>query len=85
MLASFHRSGGLATASRAGLRRSEAPERITRLYSEFDAPLRRASLRACAPARFAVRAIRSPDRRGAARAGLAATRISPCHQTSGAQ
>jgi len=44
MLASFHRGGGSAAASRSGLGRSGATERITLLYSKFDAALRGARL-----------------------------------------
>ena len=51
MLALFHRGGGLATASRTGLRRSGATERLSRLYSKFDAAFRSAMNRARAVSR----------------------------------
>lgn len=84
MLVSFHRSGGLATASRAELRRSGATERLTRLYSKFDAAVRSARFRARAIARFAD-AVLSPNPFGASAAGLAIACTSPRHYIPGAQ
>lgn len=85
MLASFDRGGGLATASRATLRRSEIPERITRLYSEFDALLRCARLCAGALVRFAADPAPASQASGAGSAGLAIACTSPRHQNPGAQ
>lgn len=95
MLASDHRSGGLATASRAGLRRSGVTERITRLYSKFDAVLRGARLYvhaiyahaiyAHAMARLAADARPSPDLTEAGDAGLAIACTSSRHHIPGAQ
>lgn len=82
MLASFHRGGGLATASRATLRRSEAPGRITRLYSEFDALLRRARRCAGALVRFAADPALASQASGA---GFAIVCTSSRHQNPGAQ
>src|SRR5690242_21726804 len=85
MLLSVHRSGGLATASRAGLRRSGATERLTRLYSKFDAAFRSARLSARAVGRLADDAILSPDMNGAHASGLAIACSSPRHHSPGAQ
>jgi hypothetical protein len=90
MLVSDHRSGGLATASRAGLRRSGVTERITRLYSKFDAALRGARLYvhaiyAHAMARLAADARPSPNLTEAGDAGLAIACTSSRHHIPGAQ
>lgn len=85
MLASFHRSGGLATASRAELRRSGATERLTRLYSKFDAAARSARSFARAIAGFIAGAVLSPNPVGASTAGLAIACTSPRHYIPGAQ
>ena len=89
MLASFHRSGGLATANRAIRRRSGDTERITRLYSKFDALFRRARLCARAVANLiatrnhTVNSIQNLAGAGAAGPALACT--TSRHQTPGAQ
>ncbi len=85
MLASFHRNGGLATANRARLRRSGGTERITRLYSKFDAALRGARLCARAVAAFAADANLSPNMTEAGAAGLAIACTSSRHHIPGAQ
>jgi hypothetical protein len=59
MLALFHRTGGLAAASRSELRRSGATERLTRLYSKFAAAVCSVLDLARAVARFA--AVGSPN------------------------
>lgn len=85
MLVPFHRSGGLATASRAGLGRSGASRRITRLYSKFDALFRGARLYARAIERFATDLNLIPKLTSAGTAGLAIACIPPRHHTPGAQ
>ncbi len=85
MLVSFHRSGGLATASRAELRRSGATERLTRLYSKFDAAARSARFRARAVTRLNAGAVLSPNPIAAGTAGLAIACTSPRHYIPGAQ
>ena len=88
MLVSIHRSGGLATASRAGLRRSGATERLTRLYSKFDAAFCSARFFARAIGRFAagaIPAILSVETTEARASGLAIACSSPRHHSPGAQ
>lgn len=89
MLASFHRSGGLATANRAIRRRSGDTERITRLYSKFDALFCRVRLCARLLANLIATqnyiANSTQNLAGAGAAGLALACTTPRHQTPGAQ
>jgi hypothetical protein len=85
MLVSFHRSGGLATASSARLGRSGATERITRLYCQLNALLRAARQRARTIADFAAEPFLFQTMSEAHAAGLAFACTKPRHHTSGAQ
>jgi len=85
MLALFHRNGGLATASRTGLRRSEVAERLPRLYSKFDAAFRSAQLFARALSRAAIDLNLFPETTQASAAGLAFAGTSSRHHIPGAQ
>jgi hypothetical protein len=85
MLALFHRNGGLATASRAGLRRSGASERLPQLYSKFDAAFRSAQLFARAVSRFVIDLNLFPETTHAGAAGLAFACTTSRHHIPGAQ
>jgi hypothetical protein len=85
MLVPIHRSGGLATASRATPGRSGATERITRLYCQLNALLRAARLRALAIADTVAEPFLFQTMIGARAAGLAIACRTPRHHTPGAQ
>jgi hypothetical protein len=84
MLALFHRSGGLATASNIGLRRSAVSGRLPRLYSKFDAAFRSAMFfaRARSSAALDLQLFKKPQA-GAAAPAFACT--VPRHHIPGAQ
>lgn len=84
MLASFHRTGGLATASRTQPSRSGVSRRLSCLYSKFSAFIRRTLLCARALAEHAAD-LTSLNAIAAGRAGLAIACISSRHHTPGAQ
>ena len=85
MLVPFHRSGGLATASRATPGRSGATERITRLYCQLKALLRAAYSRASAIADYVAEPFLYQTMTEARAAGLAIACRTPRHHTPGAQ
>jgi hypothetical protein len=85
MLVSFHRSGGLATASSATLCRSGATERITRLYRQLNALLRAARSRASVIADSVAEPFLFQTMTEARAAGLAIACRTPRHHTPGAQ
>ena len=85
MLVSFHRGGGLATASRAEQRRSGATGRFSRLYSNFDAAVCGARFCARDVARLVAAADFSSFAIGAVGAGPAIACTNSRHHIPGAQ
>src|ERR1051325_5284294 len=85
MLVPFHRSGGLATASRATPGRSGTTERITRLYCQLKALLRAARSRASAIADTVAGPFLFQTMTEARAAGLAIACRTPRHPIGQAQ